>query len=82
MDNNSLQKKCTKAWCKTLIPLNAKFKACDTCRMCDQDKKATVTTRVSTGSKCSGDDSIDGEKRLVRHYATHMVGRSSHISYT
>jgi len=54
MDNNSLRKKCAKAWCKTIIPLDAKFKACDTCRTRDQDaqkkkrsrEKAAVTTRV------------------------------------
>ena len=63
-----------KAWCKTLIPLNAKVKACDTWRMCDHaaqkkkcsHKKAPVATRVSTGSKHSGDNSLDGEERLVR----------------
>ena len=74
IDNNSLRKKCTKAWCKTLIPVDAKFKACDTCRMRDQEaqkkqrgrKKAAVATRVSTGSKRSGDNSLDGEERPAR----------------
>jgi hypothetical protein len=74
MDNHSLQKKCTKTWCKTLIPLDAKFKACNTCRTCDQEaqkkkrsrKKATVTTRVSTGSKHGPGNIPDTEERPTR----------------
>jgi hypothetical protein len=74
MDNNSLRKKCAKAWCKTIIPLDAKFKACDSCRTRDQDaqkkkrsrEKAAVTTRVSTGSKRSQENVSDAEERPAR----------------
>jgi hypothetical protein len=74
MDDHSLQKKCTKAWCKIFIPLDAKFKACNTCRTCDQEvqkkkhsrKKATITAKVTTGSKRGPGDIPDTEERPTR----------------
>jgi len=69
-----VRKKCTKPWCKTLIPLDAKFKACDTCRMRNNEaqkkkrrhKKTALATRVSTGTKRSGNNILDGEERPAR----------------
>jgi hypothetical protein len=42
MDHTEAQtatKKCSKAWCKQQIPLNARYKACDHCWECDRKTK-------------------------------------------
>jgi hypothetical protein len=71
------KKKCTKIWCKTLIPLDAKFKACDTCRTRDQEaqkkkrsRKKASHNKVSTGLKRGLDSVPDTQERPTRRART------------